>query len=146
MVCNNIFAFSMDGQLQRSRVEPDHLSFTFSNNIVYWNGGRLYSGSWNDEHVKVERNLYYDASGAPLKQTDLACAALGKDAGSIIADPKFVDAAHFDFRLKPGSPAAKISFVPFDYRKAGVYGEACWVKEAAAVRYPPVRFAPPPPK
>jgi len=94
----------------------------------------------------VERNLYYDASGAPLKQTDLACAALGKDAGSIIADPKFVDAAHFDFRLKPGSPAAKISFVPFDYRKAGVYGEACWVKEAAAVRYPPVRFAPPPPK
>ena len=28
VVRNNIFAFSMDGQLQRSRVEP-HLSFTF---------------------------------------------------------------------------------------------------------------------
>jgi hypothetical protein len=146
MVRNNIFAFSMDGQLQRSRVEPDHLSFTFSNNIVYWNGGRLYSGSWNDEHVKVERNLYFDASGAPLKPSDLACHALGKDAGSIIADPQFVDAAHFDFRLKPGSPATKISFVPFDYSKAGVYGDKNWVKEAASVRYSPVRFAPPPPK
>jgi hypothetical protein len=145
MVRNNIFAFSMDGQLQRSRVEP-HLSFTFSNNIVYWNGGRLFSGSWNDEHVKVERNLYFDASGAPLKHTDLACQALGKDAGSIIADPKFVDAAHFDFHLKPDSPAAKIGFKPFDYSKAGVYGDACWVKEAASISYPPVRFAPPPPK
>jgi hypothetical protein len=146
IVRNNIFAYSMDGQLQRSRVEPDHLSFTFSNNIVYWNGGRLFSGSWNDEHVKVERNLYFDASGAPLKTKDLAGQALGKDAGSIIADPKFVDAPHFDFRLKPDSPAAKIGFKPFDYSKAGVYGDPSWVKEAASVSYPAVRFAPPPPK
>ena len=40
-VRNNIFAFSMDGQLQRSRVEP-HLSFTFHRNIVYYDGGRLF--------------------------------------------------------------------------------------------------------
>ncbi len=146
IVRNNIFAFSMDGQLQRSRVEPDHLSFTFSNNIVYWNGGRLFSGSWNDLHVKVERNLYFDASGAALKPKDLACQALGNDAGSIIADPQFVDAAHFDFHLKPDSPAAKIGFKPFDYSKAGVYGDPRWVKEAASITYPAVRFAPPPPK
>ena len=42
IVRNNIFAFSTEGQLQRSRVES-HLSFTFSHNIVYWNGGRLLS-------------------------------------------------------------------------------------------------------
>ena len=147
IVRNNIFAFSQDGQLQRSRVEP-HLSFTFSNNIVYWNGGQLFTGLWKDENVKLQSNLYYDASGATVKFDDLdfaAWQALGKDAGSIIADPKFVDAAHFDFHLQPDSPATKIGFKPFDYTKAGVYGDEHWLKEAASVEYPPVRFAPPPP-
>ena len=63
-----------------------------------------------------------------------------------MADPKFVDAAQFDFHLQAGSPAGKIGFKPFDYTQAGVYGDAKWVREAASVRYPPVRIAPPPPK
>ena len=145
---NNIFAYSMDGQLQRSRVEP-HLSFTFSNNIVFWNGGRLFTGSWKDANVKLESNLYFDASGTPVKFDDLdfpAWQKLGKDAGAIVADPKFADAAHFDFHLAADSPAAKIGFKPFDFTKAGVYGDERWVKEAASVAYPAVRFAPPAPK
>jgi hypothetical protein len=148
LVRNNIFAYSMDGQLQRSRVEP-HLSFTFSNNIVYWNGGPLFSGLWKDAKVRLENNLYYDASGAAVKfeGMDLAAwQAAGKDAGSMVVDPKFVDAAHFDFRLRPDSPAAKIGFKPFDFTKAGVYGDDRWRKEAVSVAYPPVRFAPDPPK
>jgi parallel beta-helix repeat protein len=147
VIRNNIFAFNMEGQLQRSRVE-EHLSFTFSNNIIYWNRGQLFSGSWKDANVKLASNLYYDASGAPVKFEGLdfaAWQATGKDAGSIIADPKFVDAAHFDFHLQPDSPAGKIGFKPFDFTKAGVYGDAAWVKEAASVVYPPVRFAPSPP-
>jgi len=148
VVRNNIFAFSMDGQMQRSRVE-NHLSFTFANNIVYWNGGRLFSGSWKDAQVKLVSNLYFDASGAAVKFEGLDLAAwqaLGKDAGSLVADPKFVDAAGFDFHLQPDSPAAKIGFKPFDFTKAGVYGDEGWRREAASVAYPPVRFAPPPPK
>ncbi len=147
IVRNNIFANSMDGQLQRSRVEP-HLSFTFSNNIVYWNGGRLFTGSWKDANVKLENNLYYDASGAPVKFEDLDFAAwqkLGKDAGSITADPKFADPSHFDFHLAADSPTAKIGFKPFDFTKAGVYGDERWAKEAASIVYPAVRFAPPKP-
>ena len=58
-----------------------------------------------------------------------------------MADPKFVDPAHFDFRLQPDSPAEKIGFKPFDFSKAGVYGDPQWVK-SAVVEYPPVRFAP----
>jgi len=143
IVRNNIFAFSMEGQLVRSLVEP-HLSFTFSHNIVYWNGGRLLTTYWKDANFKMESNLYFDTTGAPVSFDGMTLAewqASGKDAGSIVADPKFVDAAHFDFRLQPGSPAEKIGFKPFDFSKAGVYGDPKWVK-AAVVEYPPVRFAP----
>ena len=44
----------------------------------------------------------------------------GGDANSVLADPKFVDAAAFDFRLKPDSPALKLGFTPFDYHRAGL--------------------------
>ncbi len=47
-----------------------------------------------------------------------------------------------DFRLKDDSPALKLGFKPFDYTKAGVYGDAEWIKLANSVVYPP--FAPPP--
>jgi hypothetical protein len=145
IVRNNIFAFSMEGQLQRSRAES-HLAFTFSHNIVYWNAGHLLTGAWKDCNLKLDHNLYYDASGAAVSFDGMTLAqwqASGKDAGSLAADPKFVDAAHFDFHLQPGSPAAKIGFRPFDFTKAGVCGDPEWVK-TAAVRYPPVRFAPAP--
>jgi hypothetical protein len=147
IVRNNIFAFSMDGQIQRSRVEP-HLSFTFTNNIVYWKGGPLMSRPCKDENVKFDYNIYWDASGEAVTFNDLNLEEwrkLGKDEHSLVADPKFVDADRFDFRLRPDSPASKIGFKPFDYTKAGVYGDPAWVKLAASVAYPPVEFAPEPP-
>jgi hypothetical protein len=147
VIRNNILAYSMDGQLQRSRVEQ-HLSFTFENNLVYWNDGRLFHGSWRDANVKLQNNLYYDASGKPVTFEGMSLAEWqksGKDAGSIVADPKFVDPARFDFRLQPDSPAAKIGFRPFDFSRAGVYGDPAWVAKAKEVRYAPVRFAPEPP-
>ncbi len=148
VIRNNILAFSMDGQIQRSRVE-DHISFFFENNIVYWDDAELYTrGSWKDDNVVSRYNLYYDASGDPPKfhgKTLEQWQAMGKEPGSIVADPLFVDAEAGDFRLKPGSPALKIGFEPFDLSKTGVYGDPAWVQLASAPTYPKVEFAPPPP-
>jgi hypothetical protein len=69
----------------------------------------------------------------------------GRDAGSIVADPKFVDPAKHDYRLSPDSPALATGFKPFDYSKAGVYGEAAWIKLAGEVTYPPLEIFPPAP-
>ena len=150
VVRNSILAFSLEGQIQRSRVEP-HLSFTFENNLVYWNdgkGARLFTGSVKDDKVVFKSNLYWDASGAPIKFGDMTWEEWqksGKDVAGIIADPKFVDPDRYDFHLKPDSPAFQLGFKPFDYTKAGVYGDAEWVKLAKSVEYPPVEWAPEPP-
>jgi hypothetical protein len=148
MVRNNILAQSMDGQIQRSRVE-EHLSFTLSHNLIYWDRGPLIAaGSINDDNVKFESNLYFDASGQPVDFQGWTLderQAKGWDVGSTIADPQFVDPAHGDFRLKPGSPAAAVGFQPFDYSRAGLYGDDAWVAIPRGFTYPPVEFAPPPP-
>ena len=148
VVRNNILACSLDGQIQRSRVE-EHLSFTLTNNLIYWDQGPLIAaGQINDDRVKFERNLYFDASGAPVDFQGLTLAQRqekGWDPGSIIEDPQFVDPARGDFHLKPGSPAARVGFQPFGYSQAGLYGDAAWTAIPTRFEYPAVEFAPLPP-
>ena len=146
LIRNNIFAFSMDGQIQRSRIEP-HVSFRFENNIVYWDESELLGRPAKDDKVIFESNLYWKTTGEPFLFNDLTFEqwqALGKDTRSLVADPKFADAENGDYHLPADTPALKVGFKPFDYTKAGVYGNSEWVKLAASVDYPPVRFAPDP--
>ncbi len=147
IVRNNILAFSKEQQLQATRVE-DHLSFTFENNIVYWTTGPLLSSRWNQVRLESRNNCYWQAAGEPFDfqgKTLAEWQESGQDAGSIIADPKFKNAAKDDFHLGPDSPALKLGFKPFDYTKAGVYGDAAWIEKATSATFPPLKIAPEPP-
>ncbi|QDV88786.1 right-handed parallel beta-helix repeat-containing protein [Planctomycetes bacterium TBK1r] len=148
IVRNNILAFSEEGQVAVTRAEP-HLSFTFERNLVYFDEGRLlgYSGWNNGSKVAMNHNLYWRADGQPFDfagKTWQQWRDAGHDQDSIIADPMFVDAGQRDFRLRPGSPASKIGFVPFDITLAGVQGDQAWKDLAAATTFPEPYQVPPP--
>jgi len=154
IVRNNILAFSKLHQIQATRVE-EHLSFTFENNIVYWTEGPLLAGRWKEIKIVMDKNCFWNASGAEIKPAGMTLEAwrqLGRDKNSIIADPLFVDAdplfvdpERYDFHLAPNSPALKIGFKPFDYTKAGVYGDRRWIRKAVSVTFPELEVSPDPP-
>jgi hypothetical protein len=147
VVRNNILAYSLLQQLQASRVE-EHLSFTFENNIVYWDMGKLLAGRWEKIRVTSGKNLYWQADGQAvdfLGHTLADWQAAGHEQGSVIADPKFADPARGDYRLAADSPALGLGFRPFDPSQAGVYGDPAWIAKANEVKYPALEVAPSPP-
>jgi len=136
IIRNNILAFSSHtGNLIRSRQE-EHSSFTAERNIVLSNTGMPISGNWSNGNYTLRNNLYWDTSGEDFDFDGYAFEdwqELGRDEGSIVADPLFVDAENHDFRLKENSPAFKIGYQPFDISSVGLYGEAEWVAAPKAV-------------
>jgi len=139
-VRNNVLALSATrGQIVRSRDE-DHRSFTFERNIVYYAEGDLLAGSWSKGTTRLDWNCYWNAAGKtpafPGGLTLQQWQAKGQDVHSIIADPKFVDAAHFDFRVQPDSPALKLGFQPIDISTTGLTGPAEWVALPKKVQRP----------
>ncbi len=148
IIRNNILAFSKLYQVQATRVEK-HLSFTFQNNIVYWKTGHLYQGPWDKVQHILKNNVFWIAGGGKvdfLGSNLEAWQAKGNDLDSVIADPLFENPDQYDFRLKSDSPALKSGFKPFDYSKAGVYGDSDWIKKAKDCVLPPLEIAPDPPK
>ena len=99
---NNIIALNQEAQIARTRPEP-HVSFYFTNNIVYFDSGMLLSGKWDGGPVDLDHNLYFDTH-----------------VHSIFQDPLFANPANGDFRLRSGSPALPFGFHPLDLRDVGV--------------------------
>ena len=85
-------------------------------------GGETLKGAWGDDHVALDRNLCWDASG---RQPLFLGAALaewqkrGHDRRSRIADPMFLDPARGNFDFRPGSPAGEIGFRAVDWSELG---------------------------
>lgn len=129
VVRNNILARSKANpakggpahQVAITRIEP-HLSIVFERNVVYWKDGVAFGYNADKAKAEYRSNLWFNAGGEATfagKTRDAWAQESGQDAGGLVADPKFVDPDANDFRLKPGSPAEKIGFVPFDYSQAG---------------------------
>lgn len=147
IVRNNIFAFSKNDQLQRTRKEP-HQSFTFEGNIVYWKAdqGPLLGSNWDDtDKYVLNRNLYWrggaaidfarvKVNGKDKRLSFEEWQAKGQDKDSIIADPLFKDPEKGDFTLDKTSPAGKIGFVPIDLAGLGCDAE---VKARWTAKVPP---------
>ncbi|MDH4452816.1 MAG: right-handed parallel beta-helix repeat-containing protein [Verrucomicrobiota bacterium] len=150
-VRNNIFAFGNSAQIQASRNEA-RLRFRYLNNIVVWDPASplLDGGEWNWKFFdKIDRgdpkdslifrkNLYWPTDGkipAKLTQSHFTWEEwrnMGRDKESQFADPMFENIAKRDFRLKPGSPAEKLGFKPWDLTLAGVRKtDAKWQELAA---------------
>ena len=145
VVRNNILAYSRIEQLIRSRDE-EHLSFTFENNIVFFNNGRLLGSTWKNGNYRLDKNVYWDELGHEFEFAGMTFdewKAKGYDVNSVIADPLFVDPHAANFRLKPESPAFALGFQPFDISTAGLYGEPEWVQKPSLIPREP--FTPPAP-
>jgi hypothetical protein len=123
VVRNNVFAYSIIGQIIRSRMEP-HLSFTFERNIVYWTEGPLLGSNWKDDKYRLDYNVYWNPK-TPADSVMFATwtfgdwKARGQDTHSVVADPLFANPEKGDFTLRQGSPALKLGFRPIDLRGVG---------------------------
>jgi hypothetical protein len=121
---NNIFACNRQTQVERYGVGGFELMF--QRNVVHYREGTAV-GPFGIEKCATnlcifDRNIYWNESGAPVlfgARTLAEWQALGQDRNSLVADPLFIDAARGDFRLRPGSPAEKIGFEPWDLSSIG---------------------------
>lgn len=124
---NNVFAFVKRAAVVRNGkgpyVEGVPCTFNFCNNISYVEDCKLVEPSvlrtdgiwannvWYDRKLKEKANF----AGMPFARWT----ELRHETGSVLADPQFVDADGFDFRLRSDSPALKLGFRPIDVSKVG---------------------------
>ena len=132
VVRQNIFARSQNELVWRS---PGSVTVpnTFTQNICWLTQGQLFLFDANPDELSTwDGNLYWRTDDEPLDFMDETLPEWrerGLDQHSVVADPKFVDPEHDNFRLQPDSPAlTKLGFEPHDFTQAGLYGDPAWVK------------------
>lgn len=79
----------------------------FINNVFYQNDNyeieRVGYGNLPLPTATFANNCFWPKTGTPMA-TDNTPESVWKTPGTVMADPKFKDAAHYDFRLSEGSP------------------------------------------
>ena len=126
VIRNNIFAWNRKlgaVRTQRQVVQDIPCTLHFVNNIVLVREGPLVGRGPRGVGGIWANNLWYDCSGGKPELDGLdwdAWRTCGKETGGVYGDPLFENAAGYDFRLKPNSPAFALGFKGWDYGIAGV--------------------------
>ena len=89
------------------------------------------AGAWEIGLLDIDSNLYWHLNGEPKfgKYTFKEWKKL-KEPHSVYANPLFKASLSDDYTFLSTKAVRKIGFKPFDYSKAGVYGEKDWVEKA----------------
>lgn len=140
---NNVFGRSLEADIISQRIDlPNDL--TFERNVVSVDNGTPLGGNLTPDRFTLRNNVYWDTQGNELDfygHTFAEWQALGKDAGSIVANPwKAPDELNF----APDGPLAKIGFQPFDMSPCGLYGDPAWVAKPKKLVHAEVKLPPPP--
>ncbi len=128
VVRNNIWVFGGEAVAIYSRSEP-HRGFTWMRNIMVSKGEPIFSSRHSPEdeakRINSDLNLFWTIKGkvrfsvGGKKLTLRQWQAMGRDAHSIVADPKFRNLKRRDLRIATNSPALKLGFLPIDISQVG---------------------------
>ncbi|MCX7599995.1 MAG: right-handed parallel beta-helix repeat-containing protein, partial [Armatimonadetes bacterium] len=155
VIRNNIFAFSAEYALWPYWERRPN---TFVRNIIYMTQGVLfipYAENTLRQRIDAGEQLgewdynCYWHTGQPdfpfFRYSFAEWQAMGLDKHSVVADPMFVDADEYDFRLRPESPALRLGFRQIDASRAGLYGARTWVEEPKLIVHRRTELPPPSP-
>ncbi|MCX6944748.1 MAG: right-handed parallel beta-helix repeat-containing protein [Opitutales bacterium] len=150
LIANNLFVDGAAQQLQyapidsltsgRTPAHPDKGPWLMTGtrcvgNIFYYTGAEsnwLKGDKWRQILAESDRNVIW-AGGRPVTIPQLRAAPggdwaawqqLGFDRASVVADPQLVDPRRGDYRLRPGSPALQLGFIPLPLAQMGLYPSA----------------------
>jgi hypothetical protein len=114
----NILSYSAPEALlwSFSRVNLDH--YVSDSNLVY--------------HSKAPKIETSGTKGRTVTVTWTNWQALGFDQHSVLADPLFVSATKDDYRIRPGSPALQMGFLPIPIERIGQYPSSLRAELSAA--------------
>jgi len=124
IIRNNIFAFGHEGGLARTR-EEEHVSFRFEKNIVLTAGSPIFVSNWTNGRFELKSNVYWDTRHPELAfpgGRNFSDWQTATHDTSVLADPRFRDAAARDFRLADDSPALAQGFRPIKTGQPGQTG------------------------
>ena len=126
IVRNNIFAFNRAKGfvvVGNQVYEDIPTMLHFVNNICLGESGPMVGVRVHNKAGVWANNVWFDRRGRDRALFDKWAweewTERRRETGSVFADPLFADADGHDFTLKPGSPALKLGFRPFDPSKAG---------------------------